>query len=149
MFVLFLDFDGVFLTARTRFNEPDLVATQYIGKELQENKGKIVVSSTWRLREDPCKEMLNKCNLSHHVHEDWRTKRLVSGFRGDEIDEWLSRHPEVKDYIILDDDSDFHAHHSDHFVQTHYADGMLTTHMMEFSDMVMNIRGAHLQFEGE
>lgn len=32
----------------------------------------------------------------------------LSGIRGDEVNAWLAKHPEVEKYAILDDDSDFY-----------------------------------------
>jgi hypothetical protein len=40
--------------------------------------------------------------------------------RGEEIQDWLDAHPEVKDYTILDDDSDMMTHQFKHF---HHCDG--------------------------
>jgi hypothetical protein len=33
---------------------------------------------------------------------------FVSRIRGDEVAEWLKRHPEVTTYVCIDDDADFH-----------------------------------------
>jgi hypothetical protein len=38
--------------------------------------------------------------------------------RGKEIDEWLSFHPDVTHYVILDDDEDMEPHQMDNFVKT-------------------------------
>jgi hypothetical protein len=49
--------------------------------------------------------------------------------RGQEIQEWLDKHPEVEDYAILDDDSDMMDHQFKHF---HHCDswfGMSPNHL--------------------
>ena len=37
--------------------------------------------------------------------------------RGEEIDMWLQWHPEVKNYVIVDDREDMMEHQLDHFVK--------------------------------
>lgn len=65
-----------------------------------------------------------------HFHFDWRTKNIRSDERrGGEVKEWLSRHPEVVDYVILDDDRDFTAEQkTNHCVFTDDIEGMLFKH---------------------
>jgi hypothetical protein len=49
--------------------------------------------------------------------------------RGQEIQEWLDKHPEVEDYVILDDDGDMMDHQFKHF---HHCDswfGMSPNHL--------------------
>lgn len=77
---------------------------------------KIVISSSWRGhgkdRDDFLQFVKNIADYSlfepivPFLHDDYATKRLWKK-RGSEIEEWLSRHPEVTNYICLDDDSDF------------------------------------------
>jgi HAD domain in Swiss Army Knife RNA repair proteins len=83
----------------------------------------VVVSSTWRLdhhHTDGSKflDILRRNGFVGTLHNDWRTKDLshpIAGsviiqgkMRGDEVLEWLSRHPDITRYAILDDDCDFH-----------------------------------------
>lgn len=54
------------------------------------------------------------------------TPVLHGKFRGDEIATWLSNHPEVTKYVILDDDSDMTDEQLEkHFVKTDSYDGFL------------------------
>ena len=46
-----------------------------------------------------------------------------------EIAEWMSRHPEVKSFVILDDGGDMHPVKS-HLVQTTWADGLQEEHVL-------------------
>jgi hypothetical protein len=51
------------------------------------------------------------------------------GLRGQEIQEWLDKHPEVEDYAILDDDSDMLP---EQFVRFHHSDpwfGLTPNHL--------------------
>ena len=45
-----------------------------------------------------------------------------NGFRGDEIKEWLNRHPEVTQYAILEDDEDFYP--DQHLFKTSWQTGL-------------------------
>jgi hypothetical protein len=50
--------------------------------------------------------------------------------RGHEIADWLDRHPEVRGFVILDDDGDM-AHLKDSLVQTKLHDGGLTEELAD------------------
>jgi len=64
------------------------------------------------------------------AHEDWRTKESCDDqIRGDEIDEWLSRHPEVSRFAIVDDVDDFLPKQRRYFVHTSYDLGLLDKHV--------------------
>ena len=46
---------------------------------------------------------------------------------GKEIDDWLSKHPYVTRYVILDDDTDMEEHQLPFFIKTNpYNDGLNT-----------------------
>jgi hypothetical protein len=49
--------------------------------------------------------------------------------RGDEIDEWLSRHTEVSRYAIVDDIDDLLPKQRRYFVHTSYDLGLLDKHV--------------------
>lgn len=129
MKAIFLDFDGVWVnTLGTQLSKSivDSQAVELISRIVREQQAKIVVSSTWRLGED-CLRLNTYLTLGGFsgsaLHADFKTLRARSSFRGDEIDEWLSRHPEVTQYAIIDDDADFHEHHLNHFVHVDYRVG--------------------------
>ena len=112
MKVLFLDIDGVLNSARTAvaFNgyphkfTPDhlqmfdTVSVNLIRGLCAKGGVSVVVSSAWR--------------YSHGWDEIGRALELptmdqtpsLCGTRGDEIADWLRRHPEVEQYAIVDDD---------------------------------------------
>ena len=48
---------------------------------------------------------------------------ITDGNRGEEIASWLKRHPEIKYYIIVDDDNDMLYEQQSHFVQTETTKG--------------------------
>jgi len=69
------------------------------------------------------------CNSDDEENKDWRTG-VLEGIRGNEVKEWLDRHPEVDKYVILDDDSDFLEDQKPFFVQTNSDDGFSANNYM-------------------
>lgn len=91
---------------------------------------KVVVSSTWRLGEtveslkkilEPAK-LLSAAIIDVTPHFRW-TKDKEEATRGHEIQDWLDRHPEVTDYVIIDDDSDMLPSQKERFVKTSFMHG--------------------------
>lgn len=89
---------------------------------------KIVVSSTWRLNNDveALKKILEPAKLVSAAVID-RTPRFTENdkCRGDEIQDWLNRHPEVTEYVIIDDSSDMLDSQKERFVRTSTLHGFL------------------------
>ena len=91
---------------------------------------KVVISSTWRelFPMEWLKEKLEEYGIDSS-RVIGKTPRASSGRlsqsapRGDDISEWLAEHPEVTDYVILDDNSDMTVH-MDKLVQTTWLDGL-------------------------
>ena len=146
MKVIFLDFDGV-LNSQSSFIYEDARRKKH--KE-QGVKGrvpetlshectatfqmlldqypdvKIVVSSTWRMifTLDQLREKLNEYHVDGSRIID-KTGQDYGGNRGVEIQNWLDNHPEVKHYIIIDDNDwgIVQAHPPEKFVKTSWEFG--------------------------
>jgi hypothetical protein len=120
MKVIFLDFDGVILTLRTCMaggqgwtNSPPDYPLMLALKRMGEKGVRLVISSTHReFGEGHCFKILDhfapQIKLTDYLLTDWRTgvredKQFINS-RPSQIAEWLSRHPEVTDYRILDDE---------------------------------------------
>jgi hypothetical protein len=130
--VLFLDIDGVLNSHRTAYatkgfphgfddaqkQKFDWIAVGLIRRLCEETNTSIVLSSSWRII-----HTVHECANGLDLPIFDATPRLC-GIRGDEIQEWLNRHPEVEQYAIVDDDSDMLESQKDHFVQTSHADGL-------------------------
>ena len=140
MNVLFLDYDGVVNTpmwdesgSKWRFNFPEdgkvnnFQAVQWISEFCQKCDYSIVVTSSWRL-DSNYRECLINGGLRSDVKILGRTEDLFSPrkdlefsgqSRGVEINKYLSDHPEIKNYIIVDDEDDcFDEQQRARFVQT-------------------------------
>lgn len=135
MKIVFLDFDGVLnsLSFCRAFPQRGLigldeVAVQRVRKICFRTGAKIVVSSSWRIIHalEDLQYRLGALGLPM----DWvigvTPKHLKS--RGHEIQTWLDEHPEVTNFVILDDDSDM-AHLMDRLIQTTFEDGLLEKHV--------------------
>lgn len=134
MKIIFLDYDGVVnnLVFHDVNGEPsfyakdndhnqvnDFQAIAWLNKICREFECKIVVTSTWRFRED-YKECLYKAGLNRNVEILGRTPQstLGNGQRGWDIQEWFSENNyKIEDYIILDDDCDM-MHFIDNLIRT-------------------------------
>ena len=140
--ILFLDIDGILNCENTT----DLCG-KYIGIEdskvtllkqvIDATNAKIVLSSTWRLglnnkghrlehHADYLKDKLAKCDLE--IYDKTKNLGRHGDLRGKEINEWLSRHPEVEQWVVLDDEWfwDFNDYDiPEHLVKTNfYGDGL-------------------------
>lgn len=106
--VIFLDVDGVLNSMNTPawmredWDVPRSHPLQNLKYIVDKTGAKIVVTSNWR--EYPA--AMRKLEIALMVFElqiAGRTPALSTN-RPDEIQTWLSKHPEVKRYVILDDE---------------------------------------------
>jgi hypothetical protein len=145
MKVLFLDIDGVMNNRScVMMGNPcpiDDGAVQLLKSLLEKTGASVVLASSWRMTNDPENDdhvlKLWSRGILDTVPPDWRTRwdcepqsRMIGDWakRGDEIAEWLSRHPEVTEYAIVDDDSDMLPEQTSRFVQTSYDVGLTQDH---------------------
>lgn len=141
MKIIFLDIDGVLVTTNSMLAKPSLMANmepacvEFLNKLCNEeglNNCRVVISSSWR-NLFSISEIVNHLKQARFnpdfIHHDWSTVSLFNGTRGDEIDEWLNRHPAVKNFVIIDDDNDFLPSQLCHHVQTNFADGFRESHL--------------------
>lgn len=128
MKVLFLDIDGV-VNKRENYNPAikdnlypiDSYCAFLVGRIKLSTGCEVVLSSSWRYHPE------SRQNVSTRVVElfDVTPTHMPEGsIRGDEINAWLSVHPEVTKYAILDDDMDFYADQAPNFFKTRFEDGL-------------------------
>ena len=132
MKVIFLDIDGVLNVYPQGHDEYGSLFHKNFEDNLKrivdETGAKIVISSTWRASGlDIMREMWSKRGIPGEVIDittlTWEPEEEGLDFyerceRGNEIQHWLDEHPEVTNYVILDDDNDMLSTQQDNFVKT-------------------------------
>lgn len=126
--ICFLDFDGVFTATHRAFisgQDFDITSARVLDKVLKETNCQIVVSSTWRLGTDmlTLSTYLRLCGIKAPLHKDYKTTEVHDKFRGNQIKLWLDKHPEVTEYVIVDDDNDMLEEQIDRFIHTDGSEG--------------------------
>jgi hypothetical protein len=114
--VIFTDIDGVYNTPAIRSLgkwavEMDLVRA--VADIANKRGARVVVTSSWRYDQPEAMR-----DIAFPFHDDWRTTARPDKVRGEEIREWLGRHPEVTRYAILDDWADFLPDQMPHLIHT-------------------------------
>lgn len=145
--IIFLDIDGVLNSAswgrhlsnnhEKKYYMYELLCQEMI-LHLQDivftTNAKIVLSSSWRLSKR-CMTMLEEQLRPYNLEIFDKTISDPTGERGDEIKEWLSRHPEVTHFVILDDDSDM-SDVKDHLIKTTFQYGLQAEHAAKAIEML-------------
>jgi hypothetical protein len=118
---------------------------KWLSEWCNETDTKICISSTWK----------HHFGVKGYVStpEKWEDALVKLGFkegtyvgitgdrrtlRGDEIKDWLDKHPEVEDYAILDDDSDMLP---EQFIKFHHSDpwfGLTPNHLYRINRQFEN-----------
>lgn len=135
MKILFLDIDGVLNILNSgglyALNKKRLRILEDI---IKDTGAKIVLSSTWRKDNTAFRKLTRVLAYRglkiYDVTPDFSyqpQKPLERAYRGHEIQDWLDRHPEVENYVIIDDDSDMKDSQLRHFVQTDPNTGLTET----------------------
>lgn len=118
--IIFLDMDGVLASPRAFLAQGDArthedrwiddIAVRHLSMVCTATQAFVVISSTWRIGRTRANfvDLLGRHGFQGDIHMDWKTIDSNSRFRGDEVQEWLGRHPEVKRHVILDDETDYH-----------------------------------------
>lgn len=135
--VIFLDFDGVVNTPlweekdgkfTCNYGYPskgkvnDWQAVQWVSEFCEKYGYSIVISSTWRFNPERAIQCLINGGLRKGIEILGCTPRLDGKTRGDEIEEYLITHPEIKHFLIFDDDTDM-GKYMDYLVQCDSANG--------------------------
>ncbi len=136
--ILFLDIDGVLNSEeyyRNRsnsgedFSRFDPSSVSLIKALVEEFSLKIVISSTWRYGAiDRLMHELKRNKLINYLYHDWFTPVIHPAHRGTEIKLWLDLHPEVNDYVIIDDDDNILDEQKKKYVKTCLHKGMNKEH---------------------
>jgi hypothetical protein len=154
MKVIFLDIDGVlndgFTILGTGKDFPTKDHLDCLRAIVDATEAQIVLSSSWRYHKSDFNDAKNALrNVGLAIMD--KTKLLPKG-RGAEISEWLSRHPEVDSYVILDDHNDsytnFSADQQEHLVLTEFSLGLLQEHVQQAINILNKKELAIIKPEG-
>jgi HAD domain in Swiss Army Knife RNA repair proteins len=142
--IVFLDFDGPIIPMMSHAKRskstrekawPACIAA--LNRITDTVGAKIVVSSSWRWGGfEHVRDLLRDWGATAEVIDitpiletAWKPEnKLWAGVpRGREIGSWLLEHPEVKEFVILDDDTDM-ENHSARLIQTPFETGLTENH---------------------
>lgn len=148
MKILFLDIDGVLngtedWVEMVLFKHPHNKGVEVLNRTklallyniVSRTDAKIVVSSTWRLHYTIAElialfnERCGREFFSSEMIIDRTPEGHAHTIRGHEVAAWLQEHPEVTQYVILDDNSDFLPEQKPNFVMTNTRTGMTYENM--------------------
>ena len=108
MNLIFLDFDGVIVTRKTRYLAGDEQCIAALNRLTDATCAGLVVSSCWRVGREviDLRELLKGWGVKARVVD--RTPHLGwNATRGEEISAWLESYSrDVAGFVILDDDDD-------------------------------------------
>jgi hypothetical protein len=159
MRIIFLDIDGVlncgdrwaelapYMRGR-RGSRLDPVAVRQVWDLIVQTGARVVISSAWRVQYTlaQLREMLGAAGFVDPERVIGVTPvaacRTASGLwlavqRGDEIQQWLDGHPEVTQYVVLDDASDMgQSGVAARLVQTTWAGGLTEAHVQRAKAML-------------
>jgi hypothetical protein len=138
MKIIFLDFDGVITTLKTRW-KIDMDKIKIINDICDKTDAKIVVSSSWRIGYRGVVSVF-RLSLKNYFTKNQYLDHFKNTFdkfidnivgmtdsgscRGNEIKFYMNEHPEVENYVIVDDDSDMCDYQLFNFVQTDTYEGI-------------------------
>ena len=151
--VVFLDYDGVVNTpmwndsgTKCTYNFPsdnkvnNFQAVQWLSEACQKFHYDIVVTSTWRWDRN-YKECLINGGLREGIEILGRTTELRDQPRGAEIKKYIEDHPEIKYYVIIDDDADMLPEQIGHFINTDTVVGFTLNDFNRFEEIFMQDKG--------
>ena len=140
MKIIFLDVDGVLNNNDTDTRNPlgyigvDDTLCQRLRDIVAATGAKIVLSSAWRTTPRALPYLWEHCGPT--VECVGQTDYYPNKYRGDEIADWLAKHPEVDKFVILDDRTDMSSV-QDHLIQT-YEDTGITEKEKELAINMLN-----------
>lgn len=105
---------------------------------------KIVISSTWRKYRESMEYLIREMGpelasniIGQTPDLGWETSKQRWLTRADEIDKWLSEHPDVKSFVVLDDlrDEDLERF-GKNFIRTSMAFGLTEEHIAKCVELL-------------
>lgn len=151
--ILFLDVDGVLNNHGTfEAQIESMLCSKTIARldlVLDATGAKVVLSSAWR-NVPRLEEFLRAAGVFRCAHPDMRTPHHGRGQstrsyigRGAEIADWLSYHPDVERFAIVDDDDDMLPWQKPYFVKTSFDTGMTDDHAVRLTELLGGYNANH------
>jgi len=148
--IIFLDIDGVLCTNRSHsasmiqtgmMESLDSVGIGLLNNICATTEAQIVISSTWRILHTDIPMMFRMCGFRGAFHPAWKTpdafnKDTNKTLRGDDINQWFEEHGK-HEYIIIDDDSDFHDDQKERLILTKFDDGISFQNFRDALDLLL------------
>lgn len=109
--IVFLDISGPLLTEASASSSKGLAfplfereAVERVRARLAQSGALVVVSSTYALHGRAIIEQWFRRNgWALPLHDDWTSAQGARARRDEEISAWLRRHPEEREFVIIDD----------------------------------------------
>ena len=153
--IIFLDFDGVLNSAKYRAGHPaygviiDPIRMALLKQIVDATHAKIVLSTSWREHwSNTSSECDDTGGQINHLFKTYglqifdKTPKLHEK-RETEIKTWLDEHPEVDNFVVLDDMFLSADYLKGHFVKTsNYFDGLVETDTQQ-AISILNCKGLH------
>lgn len=146
MNLVFLDMDGVVVTARSHaaldkgglWSACDPIAIGYLNKMVERYDVCFVLSSTWRYAIGYQKTIDHLMSAGFKGVFIGETPQIPFKSRGVEINAYLAAHvaagKSLSSYLILDDNDDMLIEQKKNFIQTHFMDGITSNTMREIEE---------------
>ena len=115
-------------------DEFDPFCVKLINDILDETKAKLVLYSDWRFTNN-IETIFDNVGFKHKIYDI--TPYGMGKCRGYEIKEWLDKHTNITNYVIIDDDSDMLKEQKKHFIRTSELTG-LTSKLTEKAIKILN-----------
>lgn len=104
-------------------SEFDPIAVKRVAELIETTNSKLVISSSWRIGDNGrLKDIFAKIGLptdfdvTPNFMFNFNASDTDSFIRGDEINEYLNSHPEIDNFVIIDDDNDMLEEQQKNFV---------------------------------
>lgn len=125
MKIIFLDIDGCLNNKNTDWSNDgwglDSYCVLLLHRILEATGAEVVLSSSWRYYPKGV-EIVETALRPYKLYSMTETGKEAEEGRGSTIKRWLTQHPEVTEYAILDDANDFHK--DQHLFQTSFETGL-------------------------
>lgn len=142
MKIIFLDIDGVlnyqaYLVNHSQTDNIDPNKIAILKELIAQTNSNIVITSSWRISQNMYKKL--KCIFKNYDIKIYDQTINLHGQRGMEIKQYLQKHINISNFVILDDDifSDYDSYLISHLVKTSFYQNGLTKEHIEIAKNIL------------